>query len=139
MRHQPLADIRALIASAEPAAMSRRERLRRWQELLRREPDRAYATLQRVEFYSETEQDRLRANGSPLALAYADPVLRAAGLGGDTIGHARRFFGLSSDDMHYLVCDCHFRGRMTGASVGSRLGDVSSANPLRRLWARMTN
>jgi hypothetical protein len=40
-------------------------------------------------------------------VAYDDPLLRAAGLRGDTIGDAAEFFGLSHAQLHHLVCYCH--------------------------------
>jgi hypothetical protein len=43
-------------------------------------------------------------------VAYADPLLSAAGLQGDRIGDAAAFFGLSHGQLHLLVCACHHGG-----------------------------
>jgi hypothetical protein len=115
MRYQRLDQIRdhAEVAEARPT-LSRRERLRRWADLLKREGEQPLDALHWVEFYAESERKRLRRDNSPITVAYADPVLRAEGLAGDTLGDAQLFFGLSDDEAHRLLCDCHFHGRMTG-------------------------
>ena len=51
-------------------------------------------------------------------MAYADPVLRAAGLEGDTVGDAAEFFGLSHEQLHDLLCFCH-HGETVSASTAS--------------------
>ena len=57
----------------------------------------------------------MRADGSPFSVAYADPVLRAAGLEGDTLGDAMRFFEMSEHEAHRVVCFC-----MHGRTVEGR-------------------
>ena len=86
--------------------LSRRERLERWAELLEREPGRRLPALHGIEYGTLRERAAYRADGSPLSVAYADPVLRAAGLKGDTIGDASEFFGLSFGQLHRLACVC---------------------------------
>ena len=89
----------------EPPPLSRQARLERWAEALARQPGRLRAVPE-VEHGGRRERDARRADGSPLTVAYEDPVLRAAGLGGDTIGDAAAFFGLSHAQLHHLVCSC---------------------------------
>jgi hypothetical protein len=48
----------------------------------------------------------LRADDSPLTVAYADPVLRASGLESDRLGDAMAFFELSERQAHRLLCSC---------------------------------
>jgi hypothetical protein len=76
------------------ASLSPRERLERWAEVLERHPARLRA-IPEVEQGGRRAREARRVDQSPLTVAYADPVLRAAGLRGDTIGDAAGFFGLS--------------------------------------------
>ena len=123
MRHQPIEDIgaNAALSLVQAPVLSRRERLARWAELLEREPRRKLQALWRVEFAPERERTHTRADNSPISVAFADPTLRAAGLEGDTLGDAERFFELSREDAHQLLCDCHYNGRMDGETVAKRL------------------
>ena len=84
-------------------SLSRRDRLERWAEALARQPAQLRA-IPEVEYGSRLERAARRADHSPLTVAYDDPLLRAAGLRGDTIGDAAEFFGLSHAQLHYLVC-----------------------------------
>ena len=88
------------------ASLSRRGRLERWAEVLERQPARLRA-IPDVEHGGRREREARRVDQSPLTVAYQDPMLRAAGLGGDTIGDAAAFFGLSHAQLHHLVCSCH--------------------------------
>lgn len=134
MLYQRLDQVRALadITEARPQ-MTRQQRLRRWADILSREGARPLEALRWVEFYAEPERRQLRRDGSPVALAYADPVLRAAGLEGDTLGDAQSFFSLSDEDAHRLLCDCHFNGTMTGRSASRRLRALSHSGLIGRI------
>ena len=122
MQHQRLDQLRAHAVVAEaPVLMTREQRLRRWADLLGRVGSQPLNPLRWVEFYAESERRRLRRDGSPIALALADPVLRAQGLSGDTLGDAQLFFGLSDDEAHALLCDCHYQGTLTGRSAARRV------------------
>jgi hypothetical protein len=134
MRHQPLAQLRNQASVVEaPPSLTPRQRLQRWAELLARENERLLRPLSFVEFYAPRERGRLRADDSPLAVAYADPVLRAAGLNSDSLGDGQAFFQLSDRDTHYLLCDCHWHGRMTGRAAAKRVRLVASPGPISRL------
>jgi hypothetical protein len=61
----------------------------------------------------------MRADGSPLTVAYNDPVLRAAGLRDDTLGEAMRFFDLSEHEAHDVVCYC-VHGRTVEGRAAAR-------------------
>jgi hypothetical protein len=112
--------------------LSRRERLERWAELLGREPGRRLRALHGIEYGTPYERLTCRADGSPLAVAYADPVLRAAGLEGDTVGDAAEFFDLSHEQLHDLLCFCHHGGTVSASTASAqvrafaRQGDVSA-------------
>jgi hypothetical protein len=112
--------------------LSRRERLERWAESLGREPGRRLRALHGIEYGTPYERLTCRADGSPLAVAYADPVLRAAGLEGDTVGDAAEFFDLSHEQLHGLLCFCHHGGTVSASTASAqvrafaRQGDVSA-------------
>jgi hypothetical protein len=129
MKHQPIHEIDALadIAQVEGATLSRRERLQRWADLLGRNPRRELRALSRVEFYAERERALLRGENTPISVALADPVLREAGLQGDTLGDAQAFFELSAAEAHYLLCDCHFPGQMDAEGVAHRIRAVAAS------------
>jgi hypothetical protein len=138
MRHQPIEQILAEATVLErPPTLSRRERLMRWAEILKREGPRLLQPLKYVEFYAPAERARLRADQSPIEIAFADPVLRTAGLAGDAFGHAQTFFGLTDSEAHFLLCDCHWRGRMTGDGAARRVRAIANGGPLTRLWMAM--
>jgi hypothetical protein len=95
--------------------MDRTERLERWSELLDREPGRSLAALAGTEYRPPLERDAMRCEGSPLSVAYNDPVLREQGLSNDTYGEAKRFFEVTDDQLHEIVCYCHVGDRMTAS------------------------
>lgn len=135
MRHQPIEQILATATALErPPTLSRRERLLHWAEILKREGPRLLQPLKYVEFYAPAERARLRGEQTPLSIAYADATLRSAGLAGDTYGQARAFFGLSEAEAHFLLCDCHWRGRMTGEAAAKRVRAVANPSLLNRAW-----
>ena len=94
----------------EGLALSRSQRLERWAELLEREPDRKLNTFFETEYESDDERAVLRRDGSPISVAFADPVLRAAGLENDSYGEAKEFFDVSDWELHRMVCYCHYGG-----------------------------
>jgi hypothetical protein len=79
MKYRSLEQI-ALEADVHPdLAMSRRERLERWAELLEGQPRRHLSTIDGTEFGSRREREAKRADDSPLTVAFEDTALRAAG------------------------------------------------------------
>jgi hypothetical protein len=118
MKYQSLEQI-ALEADVHPGmGMSRRERLERWAELLERQPWRRLSTIEGTEFGSRREREAKRADHSPLTVAFGDPALRAEGLRGDRVGDAVEFFDLSHDEVHRLVCYCHY-GRTVAPGIAA--------------------
>ncbi|KOF21432.1 hypothetical protein AC244_05515 [Ensifer adhaerens] len=103
-----------------PLSMSRRERLERWAELLEQSPTRHLATLYETEHQTTTVRDTLRNDGSPISVAFDDPILRAAGMEDDTYGEALRFFELRDWQLHGVICYCHF-GATVNAETAARL------------------
>jgi hypothetical protein len=97
--------------------LSRSERLERWAELLERNPDRRLATLHQTEYQPAGARAAMRSNGSPISVAFADPVLRAAGLENDSYGEAKRFFELTDRQLHKVICYCHFGATVNAATA----------------------
>jgi len=87
--------------------MSRRARLERWAALLEQHPE-PVSVLHETEYQPRPVRDTMRADGSALAVAFQDPLLRVQGLTGDTYGEAVRFFGLSDSEAHHILCYCHY-------------------------------
>ena len=138
MRRIPLDKLAAIGVVAPTRPLGRLERLQRWAEALERWPAEFLRPLRRVELYAPAERAKLRTDQSPLSVAFADPLLRAEGLEGDRLGDGRGFFGLNDRDMHALVCDCRYGGRMRPRDVARRVRGLADRNPLRRFWARIT-
>ena len=102
-------------------AMSRTERLERWVELLERNPGRRLSTLHQTECQPATERAAMRSNGSPISVAFEDPVLRAAGLENDSYGEAKRFFELTDRQLHKVICYCHFDETLSAAEAAHQI------------------
>lgn len=133
MKKIPL-DRLAAVAAVTALPTTRSQRLRRWRDLLLQEGDRVLRPLLHLEFRDPDDRAQCRADDSPLATAFADPVLRAAGLQGDAVGHAEAFFGLSARQTHYLLCDCHYMGAMGADRVARRIDVLAQGNPLAKAW-----
>jgi hypothetical protein len=128
MKHQSLEQI-ALEADVHPGTgMSRRERLERWAELLERQPDRRLCAIEGTEFGDRREREAKRADGSPLTVAFEDPILRAEGLRGDRVGDAVEFFDLWQNQVHYLVCYCHHGRTVSPGTVAARVRMMARRN-----------
>jgi hypothetical protein len=108
--------------------MSRSERLERWAELLERNPDRRLATLHQTEYQPAGARAAMRSNGSPISVAFADPVLRAAGLENDSYGEAKRFFELTDRQLHKVICYCHFGATVNAATAARYIRAVPTKN-----------
>jgi len=144
MHHQDLDRIKG-VTSLDPMfvrpTLTRTERLNRWADLLDAQAGRPLPALEDVEYVAPGQRRELRREGSPLGVAFTDPVLRADGLAGDRLGDAMDYFGLSDRQAHWLLCDCHYGGRMTASEVATRVRD--EARPLYdilrpQLWASLT-
>ena len=111
--------------------MTKRERLERWAMLLEREPQRQLSSVEEIEYGTTGEQQAKRADNSALAVAFADPVLRAHGLTSDRVGTAAAFFELSHWEIHQLVCSCHYGRSMAAGTAAMRVRAMARrAEPL---------
>jgi len=97
--------------------------------LLERHPHWHLATLHQTEFQSIEFRDAMRADNSPLSIAFADPVLRSAGLEGDTFGEAKRFFELEETELHEILCYCHFGVNVPAASAAREVRKILAPPP----------
>lgn len=124
MKHHSIEQLHAL-ADVQPLSpclpMTRIERLERWARLLEDKPERRLTTLAGTEFVPHAERLTMRVSGSPITVAFEDPAFRAAGLGDDSYGEAKRFFELSDRQLHNIVCHCHLGESTRGASAARRV------------------
>ncbi len=111
-----VADIRPSWLCARP--LSKCERLERWAEALEREGERRLKTRFEIEYARPAERAALRADDSPLSVAFNDQRLRAEGLAGDTVGDTIAFFGLSEMELHNILCFC-YHGETMSAEVAA--------------------
>jgi hypothetical protein len=121
MKHQRVEQLRTVAAvhSKTMPPMSSLQRLERWAELLELKPARRLNTLRETELFSPRLREAMRAEVSPISIAFADPILSAEGLRDDTYGEAKRFFDLSDRQMHDILCYCRFGG-VTSARASAR-------------------
>ncbi|MER8963617.1 hypothetical protein [Mesorhizobium sp. M0701] len=139
MKHQTLEQLQ-IVAEIDQdylrQTMSRSERLKRWAEILERNPDRRLSTLHQTEYQPVRARAAMRGDGSPIAVAFEDPVLRAAGLENDNYGEAKRFFELTDRQLHEIICYCHF-GATVSAATAARHIRAAVAGRQPGMFARM--
>lgn len=139
MRHQIPEQI---ISTAEllpllekPTPLSRSERLDLWARALERHDGPLFA-LRRLEYLPQDELRAYRGANTPLVIAYEEPTLRAQGLAGDSLGDVMDFFELSDREAHLLLCDCHYRGAMTGAGLARHIRAHARRAERHAAWMR---
>lgn len=131
MKHLTLDQLHAVAKVESTAAyteMTRTQRIERWAELLDRHPERRLAAFTGTEYLHSEERGRVRSEGSAIAVAFEDPVLRASGLKDDSYGEAKRFFELSDWQLHDIVCDCHFGATMKARWAAARVRATIGGN-----------
>ena len=119
--------------------MRRRERLARWGDLLAREPQRMLKTLEEIDLRPAAQRAALRADNSPLTIAFADPVLRGEGLKGDTLGDAMAFFEMSEHQgapRRVLLPQRPHDDRRSGGKAGARCDEPLARDRGRRHLGR---
>jgi hypothetical protein len=121
---------------ATPSKMSRRERLERWATILEQYKG-SLRPLIGIEYLSNQERALLRDAGTPLTVAFHDPVLREEGLASDRLGDGTAFFGLTNRQAHRLLCHCNYHDSMTAAEVAARVRSVANQITLREFWHRI--
>jgi hypothetical protein len=122
MKHQTVERTRQVATVQSIRPMRPSQRLEHWANLLDRYVGPPLRPLRGTEYEPVNRRDAVCEYNSPLSVAYADPLLRAEGLEGDTYGHARAFFKLSDAALHELVCHCHYGpGSVSASEVASRV------------------
>jgi hypothetical protein len=119
MEHKTQAQLESAGVVAVTLPLSRSERLARWAAVLEGLGPVSLNTLWRIEFALASSQPSMRADDSPITIAFNDPLLRAAGLRDDSYGEAKRFFEVTDRQLHWLVCFCH-HGRSLSAKTAAR-------------------
>jgi hypothetical protein len=135
MKHNTTEQLLEIAEIKTAALLTRSERLEHWAELLDREPSRRLRTLEGTEWQLQAQKSLMRADGSPLTVAYNDPLLRAAGLKSDNLGDAMRFFELSEDEAHNVVCYCMHGRTVEGRAAAKAIRAIAAGcavniNPL---------
>lgn len=138
MKHHTLNQLQT-IAEVEPLSiypiMTRQQRIERWAELLEDNPERRLGALAGTEHLKGEARDAARGEGSPITVAFEDPILRALGLKDDTYGEAKRFFELTDWELHDVVCSCHVGTTMRGQWAAARVRRITGGNRLLK-WLR---
>jgi hypothetical protein len=139
MKHHALEHLQ-VVAEVEQdypgSVMTRTERIERWAELLEQNPDRRLLTLHQTEYQPASQRAAMRQGGSPISVAFEDPVLRAAGMEDDSYGEAKRFFELSDLQLHRVTCYCHF-GATVSAGTAARYVRAALPGTKRGIFARL--
>ena len=130
MKHQTVDQARKVaVVLGQPTlpSMTRSQRLERWADLLERRPG-AVRLFRGTEYATSTEWLHMREDGSPISIAFGDPVLREEGLAGDSYGHALQFFGLGNAGLHEIVCHCHYASHANAAcaDVAARVRRIAA-------------
>ncbi|HEX2257868.1 MAG TPA: hypothetical protein VHG92_14445 [Afifellaceae bacterium] len=113
-----------------PDRLTREDKLERWAAALERRKGSRLGTLRETEFMAPRHRHQLRADNTPLTVAFDEPVLRSAGLRDDTFGEAARFFELSDWELHSILCYCHFGEQVSAADSAQRVRAIQRRDSL---------
>lgn len=141
MKHQTLDQLHTVAdvhAEATYLVETRSQRLERWAKLLEENPDRRLEALPGTEYKSPEMREMMRDDGSPITVAFEDPIFRAQGLKDDTYGEARRFFELTDWQLHDIVCHCHVGATIRARWAASRVRAAMSERQGFFAWLRGT-
>jgi hypothetical protein len=123
---------------AGAVALTRKEKLLRWADLIRAET-RSFYIFHMLEDWNWVRLGLPMAShacpdgyATAFGVAGADPVFRAAGLAGDSVTQAMKFFDLSQLDIHEFSCNCG--GALTKDQMADRVVHLAEALP-RRSWS----
>lgn len=140
MEYKAISDIAKLARVSQGqtncARALRRERLERLAALLDQHKD-PVRLLARIEYLSAPQRALLRADPSPLTIAFQDPVFQAQGLKSDRLGDAMDFFALNEGQAHHLLCDCHYADTVTPAMIAARVRAVARRPSLAERWDKV--
>ncbi len=127
MEFKSLDDLRS-IAEIKPAfaKLTRDQKINLWLSALDREPTRILQPLPEIEWIAPHQRAFLRADGSPLTIAFDDPALRAAGLMSDRLGDGLAFFEMTEAEAHDTLCSCRYGRTMTAMAAARRISNLRS-------------
>ncbi len=125
------------LAGSEPRARIRptvrQRRLQRLAEILDQHDD-TVPLLSRMEYAPWNERPYLRADRSPLTIAFEDEGFRREGLAGDRLGDIMGFLELTDREAHHLLCYCHYASSVTSKMVAERARELASKKTLGQMW-----
>ena len=138
MKHSTVDQLKTVATITQAPALSkrdvRRHRLLRLASLLDNHTG-PLKLFHGLEFLRDSTRVSLRCENSPFSIAFSDPILRADGLESDEFGQGIQFFGLSNDEAHHLLCDCHFPSRTpSGQMIANRVRKVANRKTARERW-----
>ena len=107
--------------------VTKRQRLQRFANVIRSGPPVPLHLFINLEYRDAGEWDYLAHPSSAFALAAKDSLLQDAGLTGDSVGDAHRFFDLSREELADFSCVC-----------GGSINNNEMANRIERIAARST-
>lgn len=120
-----LADVRF----EPPAPLSRKERLEAWAKALDRQCGVPVRLFHQLEFMPRSDWGPLRVEGSPLSIAFSDPLLRAQGLQSDRLGDAMAFFEMNEGETHRMLCSCMHGASMSATRAAALVRQMASPLP----------
>lgn len=129
MEHKTFAQMECAGEITPALPLTRAERLEHWAAALERLGSTRLRTLWRTEHLLGNARPTMRADNSPLSVAFEDPVLRVAGLTDDSYGEAKRFFELSDRQLHWLVCFCRYGETMSAGTAARQVRAIALARP----------
>lgn len=121
MNKQLLPDEIALLARP---VMTRRDKLLRFVEIVRSHRYRPFGLYHNLEGYRPEALEQIGIRGSAFEAAAADPILHDAGLIGESVADAQRFFELSQHELHEFSCDCG--GDITSEDMANRIESIAA-------------
>jgi len=138
MKHSSVEELKPVATITSVPSLSRAElrvaRLQRFASLLEAY-DAEVSLFTRVEYMDNHEANSLRSDRSPLAVAFADPMLRMQGLKSDVYKDATEFFDLTAHEAHHLLCDCHYLTRKPSSSlVAARVRSLARRSKVAVFW-----
>ena len=139
MEYKSLTDLQSVAdVTADIPELTRDQKIDIWLKALQRDPARVLTPLPEIEWTPEAQRPSLRADGSPLTVAFEQPMLRAAGLRSDRLADAIAFFGLTEAQAHETLCSCHYGRSMTAGAAARRISAATKPGLSQRFfgWLR---
>jgi len=124
MNKQLLPDEVALLAKP---VMTRREKLMRFAQVVRSRQN-SFILYHGLETYTPEQLRCFGIYGTAFQAAASDPILHDAGLIGESVADAQRFFELSQHELHEFSCDCG--GAISNDDMANRIENIAGPAPV---------